>query len=87
MLLNFGAVDYEALVWVNGEAAGRHRGGHASFALDVTDRLKAGDNSVVVRAYDPATDMTIPRGKQYLEAEIGKDLLHADDRLVAAGLD
>jgi beta-galactosidase/beta-glucuronidase len=65
VLLNFGAVDYEALVWVNGEAAGRHRGGHASFALDVTDRLKAGDNSVVVRAYDPATDMTIPRGKQY----------------------
>ena len=33
--------------------------------LDITDRLKAGDNVVVVRVYDPATDMTIPRGKQY----------------------
>jgi beta-galactosidase/beta-glucuronidase len=65
VLLNFGAVDYEALIWVNGETAGHHRGGHASFALDITDRLKTGDNTVVVRVYDPATDMTIPRGKQY----------------------
>jgi beta-galactosidase/beta-glucuronidase len=65
VLLNFGAVDYESIVWVNGEAAGQHRGGHSSFALDITDRLKAGDNVVVVRVYDPATDMTIPRGKQY----------------------
>jgi beta-galactosidase/beta-glucuronidase len=65
VLLNFGAVDYEAGVWINGEAAGQHRGGHSSFALDITDRLKAGDNVVVVRVYDPATDMTIPRGKQY----------------------
>jgi beta-galactosidase/beta-glucuronidase len=65
VLLNFGAVDYEAVIWVNGETAGRHRGGHSSFALDVTDRLKAGENTVVVRVYDPATDMTVPRGKQY----------------------
>ena len=65
VLLNFGAVDYGATVWVNGETAGQHRGGHASFALDITDRVKPGENTVVVRAYDPATDMTIPRGKQY----------------------
>ena len=71
VLLNFGAVDYECVVWINGETAGRHRGGHSSFVLDITDRLKAGDNVVVVRVYDPATDMTIPRGKQYLEAEVG----------------
>src|SRR3954462_1917925 len=65
VLLHFGAVDYEAVIWVNGETAGHHRGGHASFALDATDRLKPGDNVVTVRAYDPATDMTVPRGKQY----------------------
>jgi beta-galactosidase/beta-glucuronidase len=65
VLLNFGAVDYESVVWINGEMAGQHRGGHSSFALDITERLKAGDNVVVVRVYDPATDMTIPRGKQY----------------------
>jgi len=65
VLLNFGAVDYEATVWVNGRAAGAHRGGHVGFALDVTDLLASGPNVVVVRVLDPGTDRTIPRGKQY----------------------
>ncbi|HEX7177055.1 MAG TPA: glycoside hydrolase family 2 TIM barrel-domain containing protein [Pyrinomonadaceae bacterium] len=65
ILLNFGAVDYEATVWVNGEQAGFHRGGHVSFSLDVTDLLKAGDNSVVLRVFDPSADRTVPRGKQF----------------------
>ena len=65
VLLNFGAVDYEALVWINGHGVGHHRGGHAGFTLDVTDRLEPGNNTVVVRVYDPGTDLTIPRGKQY----------------------
>jgi beta-galactosidase/beta-glucuronidase len=64
-LLNFGAVDYEATVWVNGDRAGDHRGGHIGFALDITDYLKAGENIVVVRVFDPGTDRSIPRGKQY----------------------
>lgn len=65
VLLHFGAVDYEARVWVNGDFAGSHRGGHVPFALDVTDQLKPGANTVVVRAWDPSTDRTVPRGKQY----------------------
>lgn len=65
VLLNFGAVDYEAQVWVNGRAAGTHRGGHVGFALDVTDLLKPSGNVVVVRVVDPGSDRTIPRGKQY----------------------
>jgi len=65
VMLNFGAVDYETIVWVNGERAGEHQGGNVGFGLDITDLLKAGDNTVVVRAFDPSTDRTIPRGKQY----------------------
>jgi beta-galactosidase/beta-glucuronidase len=65
VLLNFGAVDYEALVWVNGARVGHHVGGHVGFALDVTDHLKDGDNVAVVRVFDPGTDRTVPRGKQY----------------------
>ncbi len=68
VLLNFGAVDYDATIWVNGRHAGRHVGGHVGFALDVTDHLRDGDNVVVVRVYDPGTDRTIPRGKQYWQA-------------------
>jgi beta-galactosidase/beta-glucuronidase len=65
VLLKFGAVDYEATVWVNGREAGRHRGGHVGFGFDVTDLLGPGDNTVTVRVLDPGTDRTIPRGKQY----------------------
>jgi beta-galactosidase/beta-glucuronidase len=65
VMLHFGAVDYEATVWVNGDQAGHHRGGHVGFALDITDHLKPGENTIVVRAWDPATDRSIPRGKQY----------------------
>ena len=63
--LHFGAVDYEARVWVNGDFAGSHRGGHVSFSLDITDLLKSGGNTIVLRVSDPSTDRTIPRGKQY----------------------
>jgi beta-galactosidase/beta-glucuronidase len=65
VMLHFGAVDYEATVWVNGDQAGSHRGGHAPFSLDVADRLKSGPNAIVVRAWDPSTDRSLPRGKQY----------------------
>ena len=67
VLLNFGAVDYEATVWVNGDQVGGHRGGHVPFSVDITDRVKPGDNLIVLRAWDPSTDRSLPRGKQYWE--------------------
>jgi beta-galactosidase/beta-glucuronidase len=67
VLLHFGAVDYRAMVWINGRLAGRHEGGNVPFAFDITPLLKAGGNVVTVRADDPPTDRAIPRGKQYWE--------------------
>ena len=61
--LNFGAVDYEAKVWVNGELAGANRGGHVPFGFDITDLLRAGDNLLVVQARD-GQRKDQPRGKQ-----------------------
>src|ERR1700690_783571 len=66
-LLHFGAVDYRATVWVNGRLAGRHEGGNTPFQFDITPLLKAGANTLTVRAEDPPTDRYIPRGKQYGE--------------------
>lgn len=40
ILLNFGAVDYEATVFVNGKNAGFHRGGYFRFEVDVTEHVK-----------------------------------------------
>jgi len=67
VVLHFGAVDYRAMVWINGRLAGRHEGGNVPFQFDITDLLKPGANTVTVRAEDPPTDRYIPRGKQYWE--------------------
>ncbi|WP_409271216.1 glycoside hydrolase family 2 protein [Neobacillus sp. SCS-31] len=65
ILLHFGAVDYRAWIYVNGQFARFHEGGHTPFSLDITDLLSWGAESIVVRVEDPSTDETIPRGKQF----------------------
>lgn len=66
VLLHFGAVDYQAIVWVNGQRAGEHEGGNTPFKLDITPWLDpAGDNVITVRADDPPQDRALPRGKQF----------------------
>ena len=75
-LLNFGAVDYRASVWVNGVSVVTHEGGHTPFSCDITPALNVvdhdgGDHVIVVRAEDPPTDRYIPRGKQYWREEPG----------------
>lgn len=49
-LLHFGAVNYEAIVYLNGEKIGKHEGGFTSFQFDVSASLKDGENFVVVKA-------------------------------------
>ena len=48
-LLYFGAVNYEAIVFVNGKLTGKHVGGFTPFCYDVTDQLKEGKNFVIVK--------------------------------------
>jgi len=50
VFLYFGAVNYDARLWVNGKEAGRHIGGFTPFNFEVTDLLVDGDNFVVVLA-------------------------------------
>jgi hypothetical protein len=65
--LHFGAVDYFARVWVNGQLAGEHEGGYDPFAFDVTALLDPGENTLVVRVLDPDDGAEIPHGKQSTE--------------------
>lgn len=67
VMLNFGAVDWEARVWVNGMEVGEHRGGYDAFTFDITEALRKGDNELMVRVEDPTDRGTQPRGKQVLE--------------------
>ena len=49
ILLNFGAVDWKADVWVNGVKVGSHTGGYTPFSFDITSALKSeGENILTV---------------------------------------
>ena len=62
--LNFGAVDWQSKVWVNGTLLGTHEGGYDKFSYDVTGALRAGANEVIVGVWDPVESQDIPVGKQ-----------------------
>jgi len=69
-LLHFGAVDWEATVWINGQLAGTHRGGSTPFSLDITPHLNpTSKQEIVLRVWDPSDEGSQPRGKQQLRPE------------------
>lgn len=47
--LNFEAVYMDADIWVNGEHLKKHRYGYTAFTVDLTGKVRAGDNTIVVR--------------------------------------
>jgi hypothetical protein len=66
VLLHFGAVDYECEIWVNGNPAGKHRGGYLPFTRDITHSLTEGENELLVSVWDPTETGLQQRGKQVL---------------------
>ena len=64
VLLHFGAVDWQADIWVNGIKAGTHTGGYTPFCLDITEALQAGENTLTVKVWDGTDTGFQPRGKQ-----------------------
>src|SRR5262249_32392067 len=79
--LHFGAVDYHATVWLNGQLLGEHEGGYLPFELDATAALRHDrPNELVVRVADPGADAAqfpgfpfaeVPHGKQSWYGPIG----------------
>ena len=47
--LNFEAVYMDADIWVNGEHLKKHRYGYTAFSVDLTGKVRVGDNTIVVR--------------------------------------
>ncbi|SHN45743.1 glycoside hydrolase family 2 protein [Chitinophaga sp. CF418] len=66
VLLHFGAVDWQATVYINGKEIGGHTGGYQNFSFDITDALKEGDNELEVSVFDPTDQGINPHGKQVL---------------------
>ena len=63
LVLHFGAVDYEAEVYINGKFAVRHTGGFTAFEADIAPLATVGENTVTVYVHDDVRE-NIPSGKQ-----------------------
>lgn len=62
--LNFGAVDYQARVWVNGQQVADHTGGYTAFSADITNALSGTGAQEIVVAVTDTTGSDQPIGKQ-----------------------
>jgi beta-galactosidase/beta-glucuronidase len=70
VLLHFGAVDWEAVVRVNGREIAWHQGGYDPFTADITGALTArGAQELTVGVWDPSDAGFQPRGKQVQRPE------------------
>ena len=67
VMLNFGAVDWDATIWLNGEEVARHTGGYTAFGVDITPYLKKGAQELIVKVLDATDNDEQPRGKQVSE--------------------
>lgn len=66
VLLHFGAVDQEAVVWVNATQVAYHLGGYLPFEADITDAIDGSSITVTVRVTDNTDKGHNTRGKQKL---------------------
>jgi len=68
ILLQFGAVDWKADVWVNDIKIGSHTGGYTPFSFDITPFLtKTAVQKLVVKVWDGTDNGFQPRGKQVVK--------------------
>ena len=64
ILLHFGAADYLAEVWLNGQYLGCHEGGYTPFTFDITDQAEPGQSVTLTVRCEDRLAVDQPRGKQ-----------------------
>jgi beta-glucuronidase len=60
LFLHFGAVNYIADVYLNGTKLGSHEGGFTPFQFEITDLVKQGRNSIVVKVNNQRLKEGVP---------------------------
>ena len=69
VLLHFGAADYLADVWLDGQYLGGHEGGYTPFTFDITGLAEPGRPAVLVVRCEDRQALDQPRGKQSWKPE------------------
>ena len=64
ILLHAGAIDQDAVVFINDKEVAHHIGGYASFSADITDVAKKGSNTIRIEVIDNTNDGYMATGKQ-----------------------
>jgi len=67
IVLNFGAVNYQATVWVNGIKVATHTGGYLPFSADITNALRRSGRQQVVVGVENTGAPAQTQGKQSLD--------------------
>jgi beta-glucuronidase len=60
LFLHFGAVNYMADVYLNGNWVGKHEGGFTPFQFEITDKVKVGENTIIVKVNNQRRGDGIP---------------------------
>jgi beta-galactosidase len=64
--LEFDGVFQDAEIYVNGQAAGRHRGGYTGFSIDITPHVRTGANTLAVRVNNLWDARLSPRAGEHV---------------------
>ena len=60
LFVHFGAANYRAAVYLNGEELGRHEGGFTPFDFEITNRVKPQGNFLIVRVNNARAKEFVP---------------------------
>lgn len=66
VILHFGAVDQECIVFLNGKKLGEHKGGYLPFEFDATAAIQNNENTITLCVTDKTEKAPHARGKQKL---------------------
>ena len=60
LILYFGAINYESIIYINGILIGKHIGGFTPFNFDITSKIKNGENYIIIKIDNKRKKENIP---------------------------
>ena len=60
LILYFGAINYESIIYINGILIGKHIGGFTPFNFDITSKLRNGENYIIIKVDNKRKKENIP---------------------------